>query len=78
MVVHVVNMPNETTVGPKPHNGQSGSFYKKRGDRTEYEFRCPGCGNTKRSSTYRVLAAQQRTAPCPNCNRMRALSEVSE
>jgi hypothetical protein len=78
MVVHVVTMPNETTVGLEPHNVQSGSFYKKRDDRREYELRCPGCGDTKQSSTYRVLAAQQRAAPCPHCNRMRALSEVAE
>ncbi|QLH83427.1 hypothetical protein [Halosimplex pelagicum] len=47
-------------------------------NRTEsVDLRCPDCGHTENCTSHAAAASLQTSKPCPNCNRMMALSEGS-
>lgn len=80
------SMQDGTYVGQKPHTTADEPNTKKavsvapRPGRdsieTTFRLRCPDCGQTTESPNREFLVSQQRTEPCPNCDRMMALSEA--
>jgi len=50
-----------------------------KGDLSDsYQLRCPSCKYIEQARSRAFLASRQQSEPCPNCNRMLALSRCRE
>jgi ribosomal protein S27E len=56
---------------------QSQPTVDKTAQTGNHALRCPDCGHTENCNSYAAAASLQTSKPCPNCNRMMALSEGS-
>ena len=67
-------MQDGTNAGQKPHTAPEASSTEKSADQSTHYLRCPSCGYNEFGVGRDSLASRQRRTPCPNCDRMMALS----